>query len=76
MTDIHAERWKLDKERQEAMKGLMHDFDHNYYYPKLKKLRELCEQETGHKFRFSHFGPLGHVWNYCSLCRASKVENP
>lgn len=77
MTDIWSERGKLEKERRDAMKGLMHDFDHNYYYPKLKKLRELCAEQHGdHNFRFSDFGPIGHAWYRCSRCGEAKVENP
>lgn len=73
---IKDDWWKLQKERQDATKKLMHDWDTNYYYPKMKALRLRCAEETGHKFKFSHFGPIGHVWSYCTLCGTSQVENP
>ena len=47
----------IEKERRDAMRELMRDFDQSYYYPNLKDMREACGR-IGHKWRFSHHGPL------------------
>ena len=54
------------------MTTLMIEFD-KVHYAKMKELREEGGK-LGHDFRFSHFGPLGNPWSYCTYCGASKVE--
>jgi nuclear transport factor 2 (NTF2) superfamily protein len=61
---IWRERKELEKERSDMMKTLMAEWDINYYYPRLKQLRDRCE----HNFKFSHIGPVGGLWYYCTQC--------
>ncbi len=73
--DIWRMRGALDKARREHMRAVMADYDKEHY-AQMKQLREACERLTGHAFRFSHCGPLGHPWSYCTHCGASKVDQP
>ena len=50
----------------------MEEYDKTYY-ARMKEIREECGK-LGHNFRFSHLGPLGNPWSYCTYCGASKVE--
>lgn len=63
----------IEKERREAILELIRDFDHSYYYPNLKDMREACGK-LGHKWIFSHFGPMGNPWFYCGVCHASECR--
>lgn len=69
--DIWKAVRQLEKEKREKQRELMEEYDRTYYYPKLKELRDQCE----HKFKFSHVGPVGGVWFYCSICGKSKYES-
>ena len=71
--DIAEAVCKVEQQRREAMRELMRDFEKNYYYPKLKTLREACDK-LGHKWAFTHLGPLGDPWFSCLVCRAAKCE--
>ena len=51
----------------------MAKYDEREYHPKLQVLREECEK-TGHAWRFSNFGPLGHAWYMCTVCKKFKRE--
>ncbi len=72
---ISERRYALEKARREHSRTVMTDYDKEHYR-RMGVLREDCEQSTGHHFRFSHLGPLGHPWSYCAYCGASKVETP
>lgn len=63
----------IEKERREAMSALMRDFDDNYYYPNLKVMHEACAK-IGHRWRFTHLGPLGDPWFRCGTCYASECR--
>lgn len=63
----------IEKERRDAMRELMRDFDQSYYYPNLKDMREACGR-IGHKWRFSHHGPLGDPWFLCGVCHAHELR--
>lgn len=63
----------IEKERRDAMRELMRDFDQSYYYPNLKDMREACGR-IGHKWRFSHHGPLGDPWFLCGVCHAHECR--
>lgn len=71
MSEIGQQIRLLEKERREYQKKVMKEYD-DEYYTKLRILRNQCE----HNFKFSHLGPIGHVWFYCSICGKSKVEDP
>jgi transposase len=71
-TEINKQRRLLEKERREVTKKLMEEYDKTYY-ARMKEIREECGK-LGHNFLFSHFGPVGHPWSYCTYCGASKVE--
>ena len=62
----------IEKERRDAMRELMRDFDQDYY-PNLKGLREACAR-IGHKWRFTHLGPLSDPWFSCGVCHASECR--
>lgn len=63
----------IEKERRDAMRELMRDFDQNYYSPNLKDMREACGR-IGHKWRFSQLGPLGDPWFLCGVCHAHECR--
>jgi hypothetical protein len=63
----------IERERREAMRDLMRDFDENYYYPNLKDMREACAR-LGHKWQFTHLGPLGDPWFTCCVCHAAECR--
>jgi hypothetical protein len=63
----------VEKERRDAMRELMRDFDKSYYYPNLKDMREACGR-LGHKWRFTHLGPLGDPWFCCGVCHATECR--
>ena len=75
-SEIAAAVRGLEKERRDAMKRLLHDFDEYYYHPNMQDIHAACE-EIGHKWSYTHSGPLGHPWFTCTVCHASKcdVEN-
>ena len=56
MDEIGRQVRKLEKERREYSAKVMEEYDKKYY-AKLRELQSQCE----HKFRFSHFGPIGHA---------------
>lgn len=68
-------RGELDKARREHMRAVMAEYDKGHN-AKMRELREACGNLTGHKWRFSHLGPVGHGWYYCTHCGTSKVEAP
>ena len=72
-TDIWRKRGELEKARRDHMKTVMAEYD-KFHYAHMKQLREDCERLTGHTFRFSHLGPLGDPWSYCTHCGTSKVD--
>lgn len=63
----------IEKERRDAMRELMRDFDQGYYYPNLKNMREACGR-LGHKWRFTRLGPLSDQWFSCGVCHASECR--
>jgi len=63
----------LEKERREAMRELMRDFDEHYYRPNIKDAREACGR-IGHAWRFTHLGPLGDPWFCCGVCHATECR--
>lgn len=69
MLDIWKERLKLEKEYRERKEELTKELTKEYH----TKLRELRNQCNPHKFTFSHLGPFGNPWFYCSICRKSKA---
>lgn len=63
----------IEKERRDAMRALMRDFDQSYYYPNLKDMRAACAR-IGHNWRFTHLGPLSDPWFSCCVCHASECR--
>ena len=64
----------LELERKTAMAELMRDFDSNYYYPNLREIQGECSK-LGHKWSFSHLGPLNEPWYYCKVCFTKNVRD-
>jgi hypothetical protein len=64
---------EIEKARRDIMRERMRDFDHGYYYPNLKDMREACGR-LGHKWRFTHLGPLGDPWFCCDVCHVTKCR--
>lgn len=69
---IWQRRGLLDKERREARKALMEEYD-KVHYAKVRELHLECEKE-GHQWSFTHFGPLNNPWFCCVKCGLSRVE--
>ena len=65
---VHTEQ----KARREAQRVLMAEYNIGYY-ARMKELRVACEA-IGHKWHFTHLGPLNDPWFVCGICRATKVE--
>lgn len=73
MSDIGDKVRALEKARREAMRALMAEYDKTHYAA-LKILRAECAVTgTGHNWRFTNLGPLGHPWFHCTICGASRV---
>lgn len=70
---VSYRRKLLDKERREAQCVLMAEYD-KVHYAKVRELQQECEKE-GHKWSFSHLGPLNNPWFYCGKCGLSRVED-
>jgi hypothetical protein len=72
----HHEIWvaerALKKERRLKIQELMKEWDEEYYYPRLKALREECG-ELGHNWKFGDLGPTGLPWFICHSCGMQKV---
>jgi hypothetical protein len=73
MKEIFEERRRIDKERRELIEKLLEPYIEDFR-KRTVELMKKCEETTGHKFNFSHLGPLGHAWHYCNYCGKSKVE--
>jgi hypothetical protein len=71
MRDIYKEVKQLQKERRDFINEATKDYD-EIYYARMRELQAACPK---HNWRFSHHGPLGHAWFYCSVCTKSKVED-
>jgi hypothetical protein len=69
---IWERRHALDKERREYQRKAMADFD-RAHYAKLRALQTECGQ-VGHKWRFTHLGPLSDPWFSCGVCHASECR--
>jgi hypothetical protein len=63
----------IEKERRDVMRELMRDFDQSYYCPNLKDMRDACGR-IGHKWQFTHNGPLGDPWFLCGVCHAHECR--
>lgn len=70
--EISTEIRQLETSRREFMANAMHDFDVKQRI-RLNKLRALC-RSIGHKWRFTHLGPLGDPWYNCTICHSSKTN--
>ena len=68
MSKIGEQVRQLEKQRRDYMRKVMESYD-DEYYAELRKLRDQCE----HNFRFTHLGPVGHPWSYCTICGRSQV---
>ena len=64
----------VEKERRDAMRELIRDFDQSYYYPNMRGMRKACGN-LGHKWRFTHLGPLSDPWFSCGVCHASECRS-
>jgi hypothetical protein len=71
---IADRRRVIERARRAYMQEAMRAYDAQYRAD-CAALRAECESKTGHHFQFSNFGPLGHAWNYCTYCGASKIED-
>ena len=71
--EIAAAVRRLEKERRDAMDRMMHEFDEHYYYPNMRNIHAACN-DIGHKWSYTHSGPLGHPWFTCTVCHASECE--
>jgi hypothetical protein len=65
--DIRLAKDLLIVRRRDKMRELMDPYDRDVYYPEIQELTRRCG-EIGHKFQFSHLGPLGDPWFRCSAC--------
>ncbi|WP_129448159.1 hypothetical protein [Methylibium sp. Pch-M] len=70
--DISAAVYELERERREFMREAMRTFDQGHYQ-RLRELQEGCGR-LGHKWRFTHLGPLGSPWYCCGVCHASECR--
>ena len=61
---VHAE----EKAHRQAEQVYMSEY--RGYYARLKELRDACEA-IGHKWSFTHLGPL-NTWFACDICKATK----
>lgn len=73
MSEIGTEYSRLEKARREFSRAAMAEYDKGHYAA-LRVLRAKCEEQTGHNMVFSHLGPLGNPWHYCTHCKATKVD--
>ena len=69
---IWDRRHALDKERRNFQRQAMAAFDREHY-AKVRELQAECGQ-SGHKWRFTHLGPLSDPWFICSACHASECR--
>lgn len=72
-SEISNQRHALETARREVMRKAMEAYDRETYWPARKLLHEACGA-VGHNWRFSHHGPLGDPWFFCTACNLSKVE--
>lgn len=63
----------LEKERRDAVRAAMSNFDKMYYNPKRAELQLACA-EVGHNWQFTHAGPLGDPWFSCTVCHLSECR--
>lgn len=65
---------EIEHQRREFMTRAMEDYDRDVYEPAKRKVRALCEKETGHEFKFSSRGivPWFEFWR-CVHCDAGKM---
>ena len=70
---IWEKRHALEKERREFIRKATAEFD-TIWYAKKRELHKECAETVGHKWIFSHLGPLNDPWFYCSRCGLSKVK--
>lgn len=68
--DIWKEVTALEKERRDKMRELMGQWDQEYYYPKLKELRDQCT----HNWRFTDTNPLGYPIFDCTICHKTEIR--
>ena len=73
-SDLFDKISRLEKERRDFMHKAMEKFDSEYYYPQKKVMREYCEKNIGHTWKFTNFGPTGYMWYICTICGARKSE--
>lgn len=71
--EISAEVHALEKERREKIESLIREFNETVYWPRMKAAREACAL-IAHRWRFTHFGPLGDPWFCCGVCRATQCR--
>ena len=69
---IGERRRVLDMERGEFRRQAMAEYDRAHYL-KVKALQDECGQ-AGHKWRFTHLGPLNDPWFSCTTCRLSECR--
>jgi hypothetical protein len=74
MRDIWKENRELEKEHRDLIEKLMEPYEESFRQRRLELMR-VCEEQNGHNFSFSHLGPLGHAWSYCTKCGKSKVDD-
>lgn len=68
--------WKRRKDLERELRAKLHDVADEHrrvHADEVAQLRAACEA-LGHEWRFSHLGPTGVAWSYCSVCSASKTE--
>lgn len=73
MSTIWQRRHALDKERRDAVRVAMAEYD-KLHNEKRRMLIAECGQE-GHLDHFTHIGPLGSPWFTCNKCGRSRVES-
>lgn len=68
MVDEPLSLIKLQRARAKESKRLMEEYDRTVYWPAVKKLRDWCVENGGHKRGNWHANGLGWSCFYCSRC--------
>lgn len=71
MSEIGNAVRELERERRNKMRELMDQWDREYYYPKLKELRDQCD----HNWIFSGTNPVGYPIFDCTICHKCEIRS-
>lgn len=66
----------IQKSRREYMAIAMEDYDKNFHHPLLKQLREECETNGSHSWKFDGTNFLPWIARYvCEVCGDVQIED-